>query len=646
MTPAPSAMNQTRTTKVVFVELTVYQGTMPLASGYMQAYASQDTAVRERCAFDKVSVIGETPFEELIADLRRRNGDVYAFSCYLWNIGLVRRLVAALNETHPDAYVMLGGPQVINCGEKYLSPQRERLVVCNGEGEKTFYHFLVQVLSGAPDFAAVKGMSFYRGGTLVTTAPEERLHALDDVPSPFLNGLFDGEGPYVWAIIETNRGCPFKCSYCFWGAATGAKVNLFGEERVRAELEWLSRYGVFYVFIADANWGIRRRDIALTSHLAAAKREHGAPKTVYFCGSKNNPDRVAQITEILHDAGMVTTQSIALQTMSEQTLENVGRANIRTETYTELQRHLNAKKISSFVEMIWPLPGETLASFREGLGELCALRADSFIIYPLLLMNNVELMAKRAEFGLQTIPDPDPNSEGELVVATNWVNPEEYNDGVRFGYALTNLYSLRGLWCLGQHLHQRGTMPYHELFAAFVAHWQRHPDNPFSAFCEGAISSSEQYKFQAWGAMIHLALHSERAAFDGLLASFVQSQPWWRQDAEARALFEVDLLNRPYVYSSTPIEPKSVPFEFVRVLDVLADGYLVEIRGDLRPRLEERLLIEGAGDSNIFAINHRREQLPYMPSKSIKQNHAYCQDTLHKMRSLLPVWSEQVELVV
>ncbi|MEM7200894.1 MAG: radical SAM protein [Planctomycetota bacterium] len=630
---------------VVFVELTVYQGTMPLASGYMQAYATQDPLVAGRCSFQKVSVIGETPHEELITDLRRRDAQVYAFSCYLWNIGLVRRLVADLRETHPDAYVILGGPQVMNCGDKYLGATDERLVLCNGEGEKTFHRFLQQVLTEAPDFAEVKGLSFYRDGELITTEPEERIRSLDEIPSPFLAGLFDHEGPYVWAIIETNRGCPFKCSYCYWGAATGAKVNYFEEDRVREELEWLSRYGVFYVFIADANWGIRRRDIELSAHLADAKRQHGAPKTIYFCGSKNNPDRVAEITEIFHGAGMVTTQSIALQTMSQDTLANVGRANIKTATYTDLQRRLNERGISSFVEMIWPLPGETLQSFKEGMGELCALGADSYIIYPLLLMNNVELTSKRDEFCLETIPDPDPNSEGELVISTKWVSPDDYNEGVRFGYSLTNLYSMRGLWCLADYLHETGRMTYHELFAAFAAHWREHPDNPFSNFCETAIQSSEQYKFQAWGAMIHLSLHAERAAFDRLLGSFVARHDWWA-DPVARGLFEVDLLNRPYVYSNTQIEPKDWKFEQLEVLETTAHGYLVELPADLRPRLERRITLEGDGESNLFQLDHRREQLPYMPSKSLKQNYAYCQDTLHKMRSLLPIWAEQMELVV
>ena len=49
-----------------------------------------------------------------------------------------------------------------------------------------------------------------------------RLKDFDKVPSPYLVGIFDDlikENPKErWlASWETNRGCPFSCTYCDWG---------------------------------------------------------------------------------------------------------------------------------------------------------------------------------------------------------------------------------------------------------------------------------------------------------------------------------------------------------------------------------------------------------------------------------------------
>ena len=46
--------------------------------------------------------------------------------------------------------------------------------------------------------------------------------------------------PARWAriIMETNRGCPYGCTFCDWGSATLSRVRKFDLDRVFAELEW------------------------------------------------------------------------------------------------------------------------------------------------------------------------------------------------------------------------------------------------------------------------------------------------------------------------------------------------------------------------------------------------------------------------
>lgn len=629
--------------KITFLELTIFHGVVPLASGYMQMYASKDPMIRENCVFRKFSFVTQTEEDVVFTALNETAADVYAFSCYVWNMGLVRRLLKRLSAAHPDAYFILGGPQVMNHGHLYLTPQQERIVLCNGEGELTFHQFLREILeeNESRDFSRVRGLSFYQGDRLVTTEPQERMASLDEIPSPFLGEIFEEEEVYLWAVIETNRGCPFKCNYCYWGAATGSRVHYYEEDRIDKEFRWLCEHFVYYVFIADANWGIKKRDVELSRHLGDLKKEYGFPQTVYFCGSKNNPDRVAEITEIFHDADMVTTQSIALQTMNPETLDKVDRGNIRTETYTKLQERVNKKNISSFVEMIWPLPGETLTSFKEGLGQLCRLRAQSVIVYPLLLMNNVALNDRRLEYGLVTVTDSDPNSEAEMVIGTNEVSKQEYRQGLLYMYALAVLYSLRGLWCTSRYVAESRGVAYADLFSEFVQHCKGYPDDPYVAFCRDSVEEGNQWRFDAIGMMVHLSLHAERASFDRLLKSFVTTRSWW-SDETARAYFEVDVLNRPYIYGNTPIEEKEYEFEWLSIRETTAEGYLVEVPARCRPVLEEAVLgVSRVSAGSLFEINHRQRQLPFMPGKEIGEHYTYCQDMLHKIGSVVPVWSGQ-----
>src|SRR6185436_8335757 len=120
-----------------------------------------------------------------------------------------------LAQKKPSAKIVLGGHQAANHGRRYLKPELENMFVCNGEGERTFTEFL-RATSDSGELRNVRGLSFYRNGELITTPQEDKLTDLDEIPSPFLTGIFEA-GPYDTAVFETNRGCPFECTFCTWG---------------------------------------------------------------------------------------------------------------------------------------------------------------------------------------------------------------------------------------------------------------------------------------------------------------------------------------------------------------------------------------------------------------------------------------------
>lgn len=624
------------TRRVALIELPVFPGVVPLASGYMEAYSRKDPAIRDAYEFTKISLPVRTSLDELRSRCVEADADVYAFSCYVWNTRTVRTVAASLAAARPDVRIILGGPQVMHQGGRYLDPRHEQIAICNGEGERTMSQYLRTLLEPDPDLRTVRGISFYAGGTLVTTEPEPRISDLSEIPSPFLEGLFDDQR-YRWVLLETNRGCPFKCNYCYWGAAIGGKVFKYEEARVQRELDWISRSGAWYLFIADANWGMQKRDVDLSRLIVDYRRRNGAPNTVYFCGSKNTPDRVLEITQLFSDAGLVTCQSVALQTMNPETLKKVNRDNIRTESYTRVQRSLNDRGISSFVEMIWPLPGETLASFQRGLASLCELGADSFIVYPLLLMNNVELAAKRDEYGLVTVSDTDPNSEAEIVVQTNEVTREEYVQGMSYAYALTSLHTLRGLWYLGRYLSGAQGQPLDTLFADFLRYCQQVGPNPWMDFCIKTSRSGAHGAFEVVGELVHVVLHSARESFDELVEGFAASQPFW-SDPVARALVEVDLVARPYIYRNTPRLPKRRQFREIEVTPH-PNGYCVGVPSSVMAHVDPSVAAADGGEHlEWFVVDHRRAQLPHMPGKPAYENYLYCHDMSQRMRNVVPAW--------
>ncbi|MEY9933128.1 radical SAM superfamily enzyme YgiQ (UPF0313 family) [Catenulispora sp. GP43] len=626
---------------VVLVELPTYENILPLASGYLQAMAAHDPEVGPAYSFRIVSRPVSLPREEILAGLLELDADVYTFSCYIWNMRLVRWLLDRLRQERPESRFLLGGPQVMNHAATYLADKPENVYVCNGEGEHTFVELLRRLAADTRELSAVPGLSYWHDSDLRTTLPAPRIKDLMEIPSPFLTGVFDDQS-YSFAIMETNRGCPFSCSFCYWGAATNDKVHKFEGDRIKDELTWISEHGATGIFIADANWGLSPRDVELTHHIVECGKRTGYPLVVHMAAAKNKPERMAEITEIFVKGGMMVTQPISLQTLDAGTLATVDRQNIRKETYISLQQQLRDKQISSYVELIWPLPGETYESFKDGLTSLCRSYADTIIVYPQLLLHNTPMHSQRELHGLVTEEVPSEVAEAEVVVGTRWVSREECRQGYWLNYAVHSLYNMRALFLLSGYLDATGVIAYGDFFADVARYFQSRTDNEVCRFFAESTAQLANYDLLNSGKTAHFTLSSLRSEFDALLADYVRAQPWW-EDPLAREAFELDLLSRPYIYR----EPFRAPeYDFTEAVVKGTDdkqSVLVEVSAPMTRLLTDRELLPAGADSadarTTVRIDHRaRQKMPYMPQRSLEHNANYCQGMVLRFREVLPTW--------
>jgi len=84
-----------------------------------------------------------------------------------------------------------------------------------------------------------------------------------------------------WLILwETNRGCPFQCTFCDWGSAIAAKVSQFDLERLLKEVDWFADKKIEFIFTCDANYGMLARDYDITKYVADTKQRLGYPKAL------------------------------------------------------------------------------------------------------------------------------------------------------------------------------------------------------------------------------------------------------------------------------------------------------------------------------------------------------------------------------
>ncbi len=363
---------------------------------------------------------------------------------YLWSMDENLTVASACKAANPDLLVIHGGLNVPGLDDElpaFLVDHEDAVdLVVHGEGEETaveIFDLLAEAFPPPPDrLGAVAGVSFLDGetGSVVRAPARARAADLDAFPSPYLTGEFDHVDP-VWfqagLIIETNRGCPYGCTFCDWGSATMSRVRKFDLDRVRAELRWTAEHGHGDLFIADANFGIYRRDVEIAEHLAALRAETGLPINVSVTLAKNTTKHFTAIMDVLLDAGIAVSTSLAVQTRDETILELVDRSNISTQRYLDVARRLRQRGLTLYGDLLIGLPGQTIDTYKADLQfmlehEIIA-RSWPTLVLPNSPMNRPEY---RARFGIEL-------NEQRVMVASSSFTQSDWHHMLRLRFANT-----------------------------------------------------------------------------------------------------------------------------------------------------------------------------------------------------------------
>ena len=349
---------------------------LPLALGMLRAHlmAHRDGALLEHYLPLPIVSLDVRGMQNLF---RRFGPGIWLFSNYIWSEAHNRGLSAAVKSAHPRNVTIHGGPSAPKYEEacrEYLRANPHVDFVVRGEGEATLVELLEALAPGrqaAAGLETVAGITYFADAQrtqLVRTPDRPRLKLLDELPSPYLNGHFDHYGGQVIAaILETNRGCPFGCTFCDWGSATAAKIRSFDLERVKAEIDWMGRKRIRVLWIADANFGIFPKDVEIARHIAEAKARHGYPREVVVNYPKNATEKIARIVKIFAEAGICGQGIISIQTTDPATLAAIRRDNIKTSKYDELGEIFRRENLPLSTDLMIGLPGATVASFKADL---------------------------------------------------------------------------------------------------------------------------------------------------------------------------------------------------------------------------------------------------------------------------------------
>lgn len=517
----------------------------PLGAMYLRASLESDADLAHRVDVTVHSFLAGTSLAYMIDRIVAAKPDLIGLSCQGWNVAIYRQLLPTVRQLLPDTMIVLGGNHVSHQGDRWLSQLAEVDVVVSGEGEQTVCELARWLLDSTPELHDIAGITYRQEGLPTSTPARPRAASLDDVPSPYLAASDDLANADV-ALWETNRGCPYHCSFCYWGGAVGQKISRAELDRLRTELHAIAAAGVPAIFLCDANFGILPRDVDIAKMVVEARRQFGAPHTLHVNWAKNHADRVGEILDVLRDGDVHTNVYLALQTLTRPALALAGRDERGRPEMMQLARRILDRGGEVGAELIFGLPGETLKDFRAAYDELF-LQFPSLLLHPLWVLPNTTYDAERATFGLITLR-PDPTVDYEGVLQHDTLPREDNQAGLRLlladeilvgtGYART---TMRGL-----------------------ARWTGlSPTEVLDAFTEFVSTSNDSLAVQLRDAFAHLdaecyfhrqirgavrrALFADRDRARRLLEEFVDSnvsEPAVRDACRQLARFDTALLPR------------------------------------------------------------------------------------------------------
>ena len=342
--------------------------------------------------------------QKLEDELERSPPDILGMSNYAWCYRVSREISKIFLRLNPNGIIVWGGPNFpldLPSQERFFSDNSVIDIYVPVEGEIGFANIVKKALEvkSKDEFRnkmledPIDGcITRLKNGKLQYSTAPIRIKQLDEIPSPYTTGIldefFDGK---LSPMIQTNRGCPFSCTFCVDGSDLVNKINSFSNERVRKELHYIAKHvtpNMHSMHISDLNFGMYPQDLEVCESIKEIQEKYNFPKYVKVTSGKNKKEKIIAAIKKL---GSSTAMAMSVQSMDTQVLSNIRRDNISSQDLIALGPALKEEGLRTASDVILGLPGESYASTIQTIKDLVHADIDWINVWTLMLIDGSEL---------------------------------------------------------------------------------------------------------------------------------------------------------------------------------------------------------------------------------------------------------------
>jgi radical SAM superfamily enzyme YgiQ (UPF0313 family) len=347
---------------------------IPLACAFLKAYALKSTAT--------ITLIDFFNGQDAVACAAKLTEPLpvaVGFSMYIWNRDLICLIAAELRQNHPSVMLFCGGPEVTADPESVISGGIFDFVIV-GEGEAPFLSFCHAVATGG-NYFEIPGI--LRAGSTVLQPPAP-LADLDSIPSPYLSKTIDiNANPGI--LWQLSRGCSFTCDFCFDSRGIHG-VRYFSLERLESELQFFAANAVSQIFVLDSTFNLdpkrAKKILRMIKKIAPDIHFHFEVRNEFI-----DREMAALFAEI------ACSLQIGLQSSDREVLRLVGRTFNKADFSAKVGLLNDSGAVFGF-DLMYGLPGDTLAGFCRSIDYALSLYPNHLDIFPLAVLPGTRLATR------------------------------------------------------------------------------------------------------------------------------------------------------------------------------------------------------------------------------------------------------------
>ncbi len=315
----------------------------------------------------------------ILQELYREKADIYAFSCYIWNIHEILTVARELKKLLKQSEIWLGGPEAGYDAKNYLKKNTFVNGIMLGEGEVTFYEltkFWNHALSSTneynkknkPELKDIPGIIYRTEDGNILETEKRLLMDLDELPFVYQDlDRFQNKILYY----ETSRGCPFSCSYCLSSIEKQVRFRSFS--LVKGELDFFLEHKVPQVKFVDRTFNCNKKHaLEIWSYLF--EHDNGVTNFHFEIAADLIGEEELALFKKMRP-GLIQLE-IGLQSTNPQTIREIRRV-MDVEKVKNVLFHIKSfRNIHQHLDLIAGLPYEDFSSFQKSFTDAYEMKPD------------------------------------------------------------------------------------------------------------------------------------------------------------------------------------------------------------------------------------------------------------------------------